>query len=226
MLNLSKIWRTDIADGQPEVRVIQNIEQFSAELEFFPFADADVLERRKIPIHKDRALDDVTALISKNLKAPSRIGLKLLEGADVEPLLRRARSVIRVAGQLRTTLPRDGEPQSGEPLCSGSAVDRHSDCAGRIALPWRSGRCVKRWNCSAGAGFTFIEILSLCPTIWGKDPIEACKWVGENMIPNFPLNVFRDPRSLEIPNTSVPPQKTLAELVGDEPARNARPAPC
>ena len=32
-----------------------------------------------------------------------------------------------------------------------------------------------------GAGFSFVEILSPCPTIWGKDPVEARKWVaGEN----------------------------------------------
>ena len=64
-----------------------------------------------------------------------------------------------------------------------------------------------------GAGFTFVEILSPCPTIWGKDPIEARKWVGEKMIPSFPLNVFRD-RKIEIPNNNVPPHKTIAELVG------------
>ena len=67
-----------------------------------------------------------------------------------------------------------------------------------------------------GAGFTFVEILSPCPTIWGKDPIEARKWVGERMIPNFPLNVFRD-RRVEIPNTNVPPHKTVAEVVEGQP---------
>lgn len=66
-----------------------------------------------------------------------------------------------------------------------------------------------------GAGFTFVEILSPCPTIWGKDPIEARKWVGEKMIPSFPLNVFRD-KKIEIPNTNVPPHKTIAELVEGE----------
>ena len=78
----------------------------------------------------------------------------------------------------------------------------------------------------AGAGFTFVEILSPCPTIWGKDPIEARKWVAEKMIPNFPLNVFRD-RKIEIPNTNVPPHKTVAEVLGnDEPAAGgATPAP-
>ncbi|HET7892245.1 MAG TPA: 2-oxoacid:acceptor oxidoreductase family protein [Candidatus Sulfotelmatobacter sp.] len=76
----------------------------------------------------------------------------------------------------------------------------------------------------AGAGFTFVEILSPCPTIWGKDPVEARKWVGEKMIPQFPLNVFRD-RAVEIPNNNIPPHKTVAELVegerktsGDSPA--------
>jgi 2-oxoisovalerate ferredoxin oxidoreductase beta subunit len=66
-----------------------------------------------------------------------------------------------------------------------------------------------------GAGFTFVEILSPCPTIWGKDPIEARKWIGEKMIPNFPLNVFRD-KKIEIPNTNVPPHKTVEEIVEGE----------
>ena len=66
-----------------------------------------------------------------------------------------------------------------------------------------------------GAGFTFVEILSPCPTIWGKDPVEARKWVGEKMIPSFPLNVFRD-RKVEIPNTNQPPHKTVQEVVEGE----------
>ena len=75
-----------------------------------------------------------------------------------------------------------------------------------------------------GAGFTFVEILSPCPTIWGKDPIEARKWVAEKMIPNFPLNVFRD-RKIEIPNNNVPPHKTVAEVVEGEPKSvSAKPA--
>jgi len=66
-----------------------------------------------------------------------------------------------------------------------------------------------------GAGFTFVEILSPCPTIWGKDPVDARKWVAEKMIPNFPLQVFRD-RKVEIPNNNPPPHKTVAELVEGE----------
>jgi 2-oxoisovalerate ferredoxin oxidoreductase beta subunit len=66
-----------------------------------------------------------------------------------------------------------------------------------------------------GAGFTFVEILSPCPTIWGKDPVEARKWVAEKMIPSFPLNVFRD-RKVEMPNSNPPPHKTVQEVVQGE----------
>src|SRR5246127_1770401 len=67
----------------------------------------------------------------------------------------------------------------------------------------------------AGAGFTFVEILSPCPTIWGKDPVEARKWVAEKMIPNFPLEVFRD-RKVEIVETNAPPHKSVQDLVEGE----------
>lgn len=43
-----------------------------------------------------------------------------------------------------------------------------------------------------GTGFSFVEILSPCPTIWGLDPVDARKWVTEKMIPVFPLKAFRD----------------------------------
>src|SRR6266567_4181210 len=39
-----------------------------------------------------------------------------------------------------------------------------------------------------GSGFSFVEILSPRPTIWGKDPVEARRWVFEKMMPAFPLN--------------------------------------
>lgn len=44
-----------------------------------------------------------------------------------------------------------------------------------------------------GKGFTFIEVLSTCPTNWGKTPIEALKWLQENMIPYYPLGNLRTP---------------------------------
>ncbi len=44
----------------------------------------------------------------------------------------------------------------------------------------------------AGLGFSLIEVLSTCPTNWGKTPVEAVKFVKEEMIPYYPLGVYKD----------------------------------
>ncbi|MGA8491536.1 MAG: 2-oxoacid:acceptor oxidoreductase family protein [Terriglobales bacterium] len=67
-----------------------------------------------------------------------------------------------------------------------------------------------------GAGFSFVEILSPCPTIWGKDPVEARRWVLETMTSTFPLNVFRDRRPA-IPAENEPPQRPVADVLGISP---------
>ena len=43
-----------------------------------------------------------------------------------------------------------------------------------------------------GKGFTLVEILSSCPTNWGKTPKEALDWVVSDMMPNYPLGVYKD----------------------------------
>jgi 2-oxoisovalerate ferredoxin oxidoreductase beta subunit len=63
-----------------------------------------------------------------------------------------------------------------------------------------------------GVGFSLVEILSPCPTIWGKDPVEARRWVAENMIPVFPVNVFRDRKPAPVENAAVT-QRPLAEVL-------------
>jgi 2-oxoisovalerate ferredoxin oxidoreductase beta subunit len=63
-----------------------------------------------------------------------------------------------------------------------------------------------------GVGFSFVEILSPCPTIWGKDPIEARRWVAEKLVPTFPLNVFRDRRPGEVTGNT-PPQRTVSDVL-------------
>ncbi len=49
----------------------------------------------------------------------------------------------------------------------------------------------------AGEGFTFVEVLSTCPTNWGMSPVEAMKWLEENMIPYYPLGVYKDKGAAE-----------------------------
>ena len=43
-----------------------------------------------------------------------------------------------------------------------------------------------------GKGFTFIEVLSTCPTNWGMTPLESMERVRTEMIPYYPLGVYKD----------------------------------
>ena len=43
-----------------------------------------------------------------------------------------------------------------------------------------------------GLGFSFVEILSSCPTNWKMSPEQAHQRVREEMIPVFPLGIFKD----------------------------------
>ena len=43
-----------------------------------------------------------------------------------------------------------------------------------------------------GKGFSLIEVLSTCPTNWGLTPVKALEWLEENMIPYYPLGVYKD----------------------------------
>ena len=43
-----------------------------------------------------------------------------------------------------------------------------------------------------GLGFSLIEVLSPCPTIWKMTPVDARHWVADVMEKTFPLGVYRD----------------------------------
>lgn len=48
----------------------------------------------------------------------------------------------------------------------------------------------------AGLGFSFVEMLSNCPTNWGMTPAESLTWLTENMIPYYPLGNYRSPEEV------------------------------
>ena len=41
-------------------------------------------------------------------------------------------------------------------------------------------------------GFSMIEVLSNCPTNWKMSSVESLNWIRENMIPYYPLGIFKD----------------------------------
>lgn len=58
----------------------------------------------------------------------------------------------------------------------------------------KAKKAIKRaFECQLqGKGFAIVEVLSTCPTNWGKTPNDALTWLEENMIPYYPLGNFRN----------------------------------
>ena len=52
-------------------------------------------------------------------------------------------------------------------------------------------------NQLAGRGFSIVEVLSTCPTSWGMTPRDALQWLRDNMIPYYPLGVYKDTAAKE-----------------------------
>jgi 2-oxoisovalerate ferredoxin oxidoreductase beta subunit len=68
-----------------------------------------------------------------------------------------------------------------------------------------------------GLGFSFVEVLSPCPTIWKMEPLEAQRFVREEMTKTFPVGNLRD-RSKEAPvrpaAAPAPPLEDLPRILG------------
>ncbi len=44
-----------------------------------------------------------------------------------------------------------------------------------------------------GTCFSFVELLSICPTNWGITPVKSNEWLEKNMLPYYPLGVYKTP---------------------------------
>ena len=47
-------------------------------------------------------------------------------------------------------------------------------------------------NQMEGKGFSFVEVVSACPTNWGMTPKQALEWVESDMLPYYPIGVYKD----------------------------------
>ncbi len=52
-------------------------------------------------------------------------------------------------------------------------------------------------NQIAGKGFSLVEVVSACPTNWGMTPKQALEWVKSDMLPYYPIGVYKDRSSGE-----------------------------
>ena len=105
-------------------------------------------------------------------------------------------------GQKATTAPfgRTVE-QAGMPIRVAEMLSTLDGCvyAERVCVTdipnlTKAKRAIKRafQTQLAGEGFTFVEVLSTCPTNWGMTPLKAQQWLKDNMIPYYPLGVIKD----------------------------------
>ncbi len=97
----------------------------------------------------------------------------------------------------------------------------------------QAARAIRRAleNQVRGLGFSLIEVLSPCPTIWKMTPVEAQHWVRDVMEKTFPLGVFCDrtkerlARSGSAAANLLPPLDDLPRILGvaeeDLPEGNA-----
>jgi 2-oxoisovalerate ferredoxin oxidoreductase beta subunit len=63
-----------------------------------------------------------------------------------------------------------------------------------------------------GLGFSLVEVLSPCPTIWKMSPVDAQKWVRDVMEKTYPLGVFRDHTAEAQPRCAPEPPPSLDRI--------------
>jgi 2-oxoisovalerate ferredoxin oxidoreductase beta subunit len=78
----------------------------------------------------------------------------------------------------------------------------------------QAARAIRRAvdNQVRGLGFSLIEVLAPCPTIWKMQPVEAQHWVRDVMEKTYPLGVFQDRTKDREPRPQPPAAPALADL--------------
>jgi 2-oxoisovalerate ferredoxin oxidoreductase beta subunit len=83
----------------------------------------------------------------------------------------------------------------------------------------QASRAIKRAveNQVRGLGFSMIEVLAPCPTIWKMDPVKAQLWVHDVLEKTFPLGVFcerdKDAQPRPLPEAA-PPLDKIPQILG------------
>ena len=112
-----------------------------------------------------------------------------------------------LVGQKATTAPRGRNPETeGYPtdMCALLNVFKAPSFIARCALNSVSGvreakRAIKRafQHQLDGDAFSFVELMTNCPTNWGMAPLDTLKFMEENTLKQFPVGVLRDRKGEE-----------------------------
>lgn len=107
-----------------------------------------------------------------------------------------------VLGQNSTTTPggrdmtRDGYPIDLSEMLAiarGTAYIERTSVSSPVNIRRTKRAITRAFKCQiAGLGFSLVEILSPCPVNWKMSPVDAARWIDENMVKTFPLKVIKD----------------------------------
>lgn len=107
-----------------------------------------------------------------------------------------------IPGQVTQTTPYGRDPEkAGYPvrMCEMLATLSGTALAQRVAVDSvphinEAKKAIRKAfeNQKEKRGLSIIEVLSTCPTNWGMTPLEAVKRLQDEMIPYYPLGVFKD----------------------------------
>ena len=70
-----------------------------------------------------------------------------------------------------------------------------------------------------GAGYSLVEVVATCPTNWGMTPQDSFDWMRENLLPYYPLGVYKDVRAEGFANAA----EAAAARAADCPIANPAP---
>ena len=78
----------------------------------------------------------------------------------------------------------------------------------------QANRAVKRAieNQVRGLGFSIVEVLSPCPTIWKMSPVESQRWIVDVMEKTYPLGVFVDRTQQAEPRPKAEPAPSIDQI--------------
>jgi len=127
-----------------------------------------------------------------------------------------------LSGQKTSTSPLGRGRGEGAPLrmCELLAqleapafIERVAVCDSKNIM--RARKAIRRAldNQVQNKGFSFVEILSACPTGWKVTPEAASAWIREAMIPVFPLGNYRDRPNPAEPRSAAPPAEQIPDLL-------------
>ena len=107
-----------------------------------------------------------------------------------------------IPGQITQTTPFGRDPQlAGYPVrvCELMATLSGTALAQRVAVDTiphirEAKKAIRKAfeNQKEKRGLSIIEVLSTCPTNWGLSPVDAVKRLQDEMIPYYPLGVYKD----------------------------------